>query len=81
MKYFRTDKIWFKRKRFGWGWYPASWEGWLVTVVYIALVVGFTMTIPENATFKELAVRLFLPLALLTIAFIRVVCKTSETPC
>jgi hypothetical protein len=27
-------KLWFKAKRYGWGWYPSSWEGWLVLFVY-----------------------------------------------
>lgn len=26
-------KLWFKAKWFGWGWYPSSWEGWLVTMI------------------------------------------------
>ncbi|HLC31594.1 MAG TPA: hypothetical protein VJK51_02920 [Candidatus Nanoarchaeia archaeon] len=30
---------WFKAKRYGWGWYPCSWEGWLVLAVFI--VVSF----------------------------------------
>lgn len=29
-------KLWFKAKRYGWGWTPASWEGWAVTLVYAA---------------------------------------------
>lgn len=28
---------WFKAKKYGWGWYPASREGWLVTGVGIIL--------------------------------------------
>lgn len=30
--------IWFKAKRYGWGWYPATWQGWLVIAVYILVV-------------------------------------------
>lgn len=33
-----TKKLWFKAKRYGWGWYPASWEGWIVTLAYVTLV-------------------------------------------
>jgi predicted GH43/DUF377 family glycosyl hydrolase len=22
--------FWFRAKEYGWGWYPATWEGWLV---------------------------------------------------
>jgi len=28
-------KLWFKAKRYGWGWYPSSWEGWIVTLLYL----------------------------------------------
>jgi hypothetical protein len=27
-----TSNPWFRRKSFGWGWSPASWQGWLVTL-------------------------------------------------
>lgn len=30
-------KLWFRAKRFGWGWYPVSWQGWAVTVAYALL--------------------------------------------
>ena len=32
-------KLWFKAKGYGWGWTPASWEGWLVLAAYAALLV------------------------------------------
>lgn len=28
-------KLWFKAKRFGWGWYPVTWQGWGILVMYI----------------------------------------------
>jgi ABC-2 type transport system ATP-binding protein len=31
---------WFRRRRSGLGWRPATWQGWLVTLVAMALVVG-----------------------------------------
>lgn len=32
-------KLWFKRKLYGWGWTPCSWEGWAVTLIWIAFFV------------------------------------------
>ncbi len=32
-------KYWFKRKRFGLGLYPASWQGWLSLGVLIVLAI------------------------------------------
>jgi hypothetical protein len=30
--------LWFKAKPYGYGWYPASIEGWLITAAYVAAV-------------------------------------------
>jgi hypothetical protein len=33
--------FWFPTKRYGWGWgLPVRWQGWVVLVVYVALVLG-----------------------------------------
>ncbi len=37
------SKLWFKRKKYGWGWVPASVEGWLVLAVYALFLVGYTV--------------------------------------
>jgi hypothetical protein len=30
---------WFPAKRYGWGWgFPATWQGWLVIAIYVALI-------------------------------------------
>jgi hypothetical protein len=37
-----TKKLWFKAKRYGWGWTPCSREGWTVIFVFVgALVLDF----------------------------------------
>ncbi len=33
------SKQWFKAKRYGYGWTPCSWEGWLVTLTFVVLAV------------------------------------------
>ncbi len=32
------NKIWFKAKKYGWGWYPATWEGWAVILIYLLIL-------------------------------------------
>ncbi|HVZ10908.1 MAG TPA: hypothetical protein VG941_00565 [Candidatus Paceibacterota bacterium] len=32
-------RIWFKAKRYGYGWYPAAWQGWLILAVFVILTV------------------------------------------
>ncbi len=36
------EKFWFRRKSFGWGWTPATVEGWLSMGLYILLVVAIS---------------------------------------
>jgi hypothetical protein len=33
------NKIWFKAKQYGWGWYPCSWQGCVVILIWIILFV------------------------------------------
>lgn len=42
-------EIWFKRKRYGWGWYPSTWQGWIIIlafIIYLSLAVSYF--IPRN---------------------------------
>jgi hypothetical protein len=41
-------KLWFRRKSFGWGWTPASIEGWLSMGAYILVVVALSPLRPHN---------------------------------
>ncbi|MBV9549496.1 MAG: hypothetical protein JO256_07470 [Alphaproteobacteria bacterium] len=31
---------WFRKKTFGYGWTPCSWEGWLATLLFVSAVFG-----------------------------------------
>ena len=33
-------RSWFRLKRFGFGYSPATWEGWLATALLVAAIVG-----------------------------------------
>ncbi|MEK7600538.1 MAG: hypothetical protein AAB463_01075 [Patescibacteria group bacterium] len=72
--------LWFKRKWFGWGWTPATWQGWLVTVVYIGLLVLFGLTIDDDSPRREVMFLFILPALFLTITFLRIAYKTGEKP-
>jgi (2Fe-2S) ferredoxin len=42
-------KIWFPAKTFGWGWGPpCSWQGWVVLLIYIALLASASWLMPLN---------------------------------
>lgn len=74
------NKYWFKRKLFGWGWVPVTWQGYAVTFVYIAIILLLGSTVDENSSTREMVFMLFLPFILLTITFIRIAYRTGEKP-
>jgi hypothetical protein len=71
---------WFKRKIFGWGWTPVTWQGWSITAGYLALVIAFALTIDETSPVREVMFTFVLPVTLLTITFLRIAYKTGEKP-
>jgi len=36
-----NKKLWFKAKMYGWGWTPISWEGWVITILYVITIVQY----------------------------------------
>ena len=40
----KNNKIWFVNKTYGYGWTPATWEGWLVLLFWLILFVPLTFT-------------------------------------
>lgn len=71
---------WFKAKLYGWGWTPVTWQGWAVTLGYIALVLALALTINEHSSTKEVAFTFLLPIAILTASLIRICYAKGEKP-
>ncbi len=78
-------RLWFKRKNYGWGWYPCCWQGWSVLALFTLVILIGSITIssyvearPEETT---VAVPLFLVLCVaLTGALFFVCYRTGEAP-
>lgn len=67
-------KLWFKRKLYGWGWCPCSWEGWLVIAVWLVFFY-FAVIMMDHEWLKNL---LFI---VLSIFFLIYICyKKGEKP-
>lgn len=73
-------KLWFKRKIYGWGWTPATWQGWLTIFVYVVLVLVFSLTIDEQSPPREVVFTFILPITLLTATLLRICYKKGEKP-
>jgi hypothetical protein len=71
---------WFKRKLYGWGWTPATWQGWAVTLFYIILVLLLALTIDKSSPDTQVMPTFVPPIVLLTVVFICIAYKKGETP-
>lgn len=75
------EKKWFKSKLFGWGWTPARWQGWVVLILYIALLVMFVIDIYERQLpVGEMNKTMLAAFALLTGTLIAICWITGERP-
>ena len=48
MKDSHSKKLWFKRRRYGWGWVPVTWQGILVVALFVSVVITAAFQLPEN---------------------------------
>jgi len=79
-KYNMKEKLWFKRRRLGWGWRPVSKEGWTVTIVFLVIILGLGLTLDPDASDKEVLFSLFIPLGILIAALLRILFTHGEKP-
>jgi uncharacterized membrane protein YhaH (DUF805 family) len=54
-----TGEAWFKPKRYGYGFTPINWKGWLFLAVFIAALGGMGVTLlPQHRTIYFIGVAL-----------------------
>jgi hypothetical protein len=78
-----SGRVWFKAKRFGWGWTPAAPEGWLVVGLFLAGLLGSTIALVRfrpmppspGIVFEHMALAFVMAAALVGICV-----KTGEKP-
>lgn len=78
------QKIWFKAKTYGWGWTPATWQGWLILgifiLTYVISTVRFTHLI-QSYTPTPLTFIIFIIWCLILTSLLIWICyKTGEKP-
>jgi hypothetical protein len=76
----KNKRLWFKAKRFGWGWTPVSWQGWVLTLIYVLGIVNFAMqadTAPTGSAFFTSFAPKFI---LLSVPFIAICWMKGERP-
>lgn len=70
----REKTYWFKRRRYGWGWVPVTWQGWALIAGYLVVVIALApafLDAPEPDRARE-AGFYFLFLALATAGLVKI---------
>lgn len=45
----KEHDYWFKRRRYGWGWTPVRWQGWLTVLIFIAIIIFISQQAPAES--------------------------------
>ena len=69
------EHYWFKRKPFGWGWTPVTWQGWTASSIAVALIVLISIHSSE-----ETQAVTFIEVAVIFGIFLWICFKTGEKP-
>lgn len=73
------QKKWFKPKRYGWGWRPATWQGWAVIGIYVILVMA-DLYIFKRESANDFIFGFIPELIILTAILIAICYVTGEKP-
>lgn len=75
------NKLWFKAKNYGWGWYPSSWQGWLILIIYTGYIIYRSKLLKSTTdTSLSFVIRYCLELLLPTMILIILCFRTGEKP-
>jgi hypothetical protein len=67
-------KLWFKAKRYGYGWYPCAWQGWAVLVMYIFSIMTDAIIANNNANSTSDFLMYFFPRLFILTVFLIIIC-------
>lgn len=72
---------WFRRKLYGWGWTPATWQGWVILALYIAFIIFTLRGIDTGVSLEnDIPVDLIAPIVVATFVLLLVCLVKGEKP-
>ncbi len=75
-----NKKLWFKAKKYGYGWYPCSWEGWGVILLYTISLVFHLKNVDKFATgASDVLINFMIPF-LINTAFLIIISYAKGEP-
>ncbi len=76
-----SKKFWFKNKRYGYGWVPATWQGWSSMLVYVFLLVLIFIRIDTGShSGSDTLISFAIPFIILSTLFIALCYWKGEKP-
>lgn len=69
-----NKKLWFKARRYGWGWTPCSWEGWTVFAAFAAVQVWNFLRIDYTSHSNSDTVRPFVIQLIISLIVLYFIC-------
>jgi phosphoesterase RecJ-like protein len=77
----KSTHIWFKAKRYGWGWYPVRPAGWLVLAIYLFILIFLFIGINAiSHSISDTLIDFSIPFIGLTSLFLAVCYIKGEVP-
>lgn len=74
-------RYWFHAKTYGWGWTPATWEGWLVLVIFIGIMFWNVYRLEiQGLDESDTLLRFFIENGILVFFLIWICYKKGEKP-
>lgn len=69
---------WFKRKLYGFGWIPATKQGWTVLGLYVLFVIGLAIWGEQSVVAQQANRVVVVPILLATAALLTITWRTGE---
>jgi hypothetical protein len=77
-----SKNLWFRRKSYGWGWYPCCWKGWLAIAGFFVAIVLSAVIISNYTVSEESFVMIFTPAVFILAIILLILCfLRGQKPC
>jgi hypothetical protein len=73
-------KYWLKAKQYGYGWYPATWQGWLVILVFVALMISNALRIDSIPQPEGYIPTNFILQTIVLVVLLIIICYNTSEP-
>ena len=83
LEYWRGNPkgFWFRRKLYGWGWFPVKWQGWFVIAIFILFILVSSLQLQSNPSPTDAGITGFMFKVFLSVIILILVCyKKGERP-